>query len=119
MIGTVISFGLFIFIAIQYVIPTIQSVSQRISDFAKAQEDAACGPVTDKAIPSPNQTRTAHLINQYCSYGFGIARDPYSVVVVGELGRVRDVSLGLGNHTVFETSDHAFLGTTTAIWSSR
>jgi hypothetical protein len=76
-----------------------------------AQASSDCGPVSDTIVASPDGTRTAHLMNQYCSYGFGAVYNPFWVVLGDEVARAgredRVDQFGPEDHVVFKTDTFA------------
>ena len=72
---------------------------------------SGCGPVTDTTFTSPDGTKIAHLINQYCGYGFGAVYNPFWVVLGNEIAKAghedRIDQLGPEDHVAFKTDTFA------------
>jgi hypothetical protein len=72
---------------------------------AKASSD--CGPVSDTIVASPDGAKIAHLMSQYCSYGFGAVYDPFWVVFGNEVAKAgqedRVNQFGPEDHVVFKS----------------
>jgi len=72
-----------------------------------SQSSPDCGPVTDSSFVSPNGETQAHLMNQYCAYGFGVANNTFWVVLGNEVAKAgsgqRVDQLGPEDRVVFKT----------------
>jgi hypothetical protein len=81
------------------------------SKFSNRQTPSDCGPVTDTILASPDGSKTAHLMNQYCAYGFGAVYDLFWVVLGNEVAKAgredRVDQFGPEDHVVFKTDTFA------------
>jgi hypothetical protein len=75
------------------------------------QVSSDCGPVSDTVFVSPDGTKAAHLMNQYCSYGVAANNNPFWIVLGNDVAKAGGEDhvdqFGPEDHVVFKTDTFA------------